>query len=117
MSAIDAVTEEGAVTLTTPVLTGDGRVATRPAHRPGPGPGQLLIRCRANALCGSDRGLFRHGATTIAGHEASGEVAAAGEGCATPVGTRGVVYLMAYCGRCRSCLAGATNVCAASVGR
>jgi threonine dehydrogenase-like Zn-dependent dehydrogenase len=38
-------------------------------------------------------------------------VIAAGPGTTTPVGARGVVYLMVYCGQCRSCRFGATNVC------
>ncbi len=99
------------MTLTAPVLTGDGHVGSRTVRRPQPGPGQLVLRCRANAICGSDRGLFRTGSTTIAGHEAAGEVVAAGTETTTPAGSRGVVYLMSYCGRCRSCAAGATNVC------
>ncbi|MFC5825034.1 alcohol dehydrogenase catalytic domain-containing protein [Nonomuraea insulae] len=96
---------------TVPFLVGGGRVEHRTHTYPAPGPGQLLIQPRANALCGSDAGLFRDGAPVVAGHEAAGTVIAAGPGTSTPVGARGVVYLMAYCGRCRSCLAGATNLC------
>ncbi|MEV0384816.1 alcohol dehydrogenase catalytic domain-containing protein [Nonomuraea sp. NPDC050643] len=96
---------------TAPFLTGGGRVELRPHSYPEPGPGQLLVRPRANALCGSDHGLFRDGTPVVAGHEAAGTVAAAGPDTTTPVGTRGVIYLMAYCGRCRSCRAGATNLC------
>lgn len=100
----------------TPILIGARRVERRSTTRPEPGPGQLVLRCRANALCGSDHGLFEHGSTTVAGHELAGEVVATGAGTTTPVGARGVVYLMAYCGRCRSCAAGATNVCLAKTG-
>ncbi|MEU6715523.1 alcohol dehydrogenase catalytic domain-containing protein [Nonomuraea sp. NPDC046802] len=96
---------------TAPFLVGGGRVEHRSHAYPEPGPGQLLIRPRANALCGSDHGLFRDGSPVVAGHEAAGTVVAAGPGTATAVGTRGVIYLMAYCGRCRSCHAGATNLC------
>jgi threonine dehydrogenase-like Zn-dependent dehydrogenase len=53
---------------------------------------------------------------TVQGHEAAGEVIATGPGTSTPIGTRGVVYLMVYCGRCRSCRYGATNVCLAKQG-
>ncbi|TDD12268.1 alcohol dehydrogenase [Nonomuraea deserti] len=96
---------------TAPFLAGAGRVEHRPRSYPGPGPGQLLVRPRANALCGSDAGLWRGGSPVVAGHEAAGTVVAAGRDTTTPVGTRGVIYLMAYCGRCRSCRAGATNLC------
>jgi threonine 3-dehydrogenase len=43
-------------------------------------------------------------------------VVAAGPGTNIPVGTRGVVYLMDFCGHCRSCLIGATNQCLAKRG-
>ncbi|MEV6282601.1 alcohol dehydrogenase catalytic domain-containing protein [Kribbella sp. NPDC051770] len=93
------------------VLVGGGRVEFREVERPVAGPGELVVRCRANAICGSDRGAFAGGVEVVQGHEAAGEVVAAGEGTTTAVGTRGVVYLMVFCGECRSCRAGATNVC------
>ena len=40
-------------------------------------------------------------------------VIAAGTGTTTPVGTRGAVFLMDYCGECRSCRLGYTNQCLA----
>ena len=45
------------------------------------------------------------------GHEAAGVVALAGPGTRTPVGTPGVIYLMDFCGACRSCRLGFTNQC------
>jgi threonine dehydrogenase-like Zn-dependent dehydrogenase len=45
------------------------------------------------------------------GHEAAGIVAAAGPGTNTPVGTPGAVFLMVFCGACRSCRLGLTNQC------
>jgi threonine 3-dehydrogenase len=99
------------MTFTAPVLAGDGRVVYREVRPLEPGPGQLLLRSRANAICGSDRAAFRAGTTVVQGHEAAGEVVAAGPGTSTPIGTRGVVYLMVFCGQCRSCRYGATNVC------
>ena len=80
---------------------------------PEPGHGQLLIRCRANALCASDLGQYYDGAPIAPGHEAAGVVAATGSGTQTPVGTPGVVFLMDFCGTCRSCKLGLTNQCMA----
>ncbi|MEV8374920.1 alcohol dehydrogenase catalytic domain-containing protein [Kribbella sp. NPDC056861] len=97
--------------LSAAMLVGDGQVAHREVEPPEPGPGQLLLRARANAICGSDRGAFLAGASVVQGHETAGEVIAVGSGTTTAVGTRGVVYLMVYCGECRSCQLGATNVC------
>jgi threonine 3-dehydrogenase len=95
-----------------PVFQGEGRIGWGEKPVLAPGPGQLLLRVKANALCGSERGQFFHGSEVTPGHEAAGVVAAAGPGTRTPVGTPGVVFLMGFCGECRSCRAGATNQCA-----
>ena len=94
-----------------PFLVGNRHVEVREHRYSEPGPGQLLVRVRANAVCGSDRGIFLNGSDIVAGHEAAGEVVGVGTGTSTPNGTRGVIYLMAYCGACRSCRLGATNLC------
>ena len=78
-----------------------------------PGEGELLIEVRANAICGTDRQQWIEGSDVVPGHEAAGVVIAAGGGTTTPVGTPGVVFLMDFCGKCRSCRAGATNQCLA----
>jgi propanol-preferring alcohol dehydrogenase len=80
---------------------------------PQPGPGQLLIRGKANALCASELGAYYRGASVTPGHEAAGIVVAAGPGTGTAVGTPGVVFLMDFCGECRSCRLGLTNQCLA----
>ena len=76
-----------------------------------PGRGQLLIRTKANALCGSERGQFFDGSGVTPGHEAAGVVVDAGPETDTATGTRGVIYLMDFCGECRSCTLGFTNQC------
>ena len=76
-----------------------------------PGPGELLLRVRANALCGSERSQFFDGAPVTPGHEAAGTVVAAGLDTHTPEGTTGAVFLMDFCGECRSCRLGYTNQC------
>ena len=78
---------------------------------PTPGPGELLIRVRANALCGSERPQYFDGTPVTPGHEAVGEVARAGPETCTKAGTPGAIFLMDYCGTCRSCRLGATNQC------
>lgn len=98
-------------TATAPLLRGGGRVDRVQIDYPDPGPGQLMLRARANAVCGSDRGAWEHGAAVVPGHEVAGEVVAAGPGTTTEPGTRGVVYLMVYCGSCGNCTRGLTNLC------
>lgn len=102
--------------LTVPVMRGDRTISFEDRSYPEPGPGQLLVGNRANALCGSDRQGFVAGSPVVAGHEVAGEVVAAGPDTTTPIGSRGVLYLMVYCGECRSCRGGATNVCLAKEG-
>jgi threonine 3-dehydrogenase len=98
-------------TMRVPHFVGQGRIdfAEKPVGTPGPG--QLLLQVKANALCGSERGQFLNGTTVTPGHEAAGTVVAAGPQTHTPIGTAGVVFLMDFCGSCRSCRLGLTNQC------
>jgi len=98
-----------------PLFTG-GSIATVEKPVPVPGAGELLLRVQANAICGTDRKQYRDGSDVTPGHEAAGVVVAAGEGTRTPVGTLGVVFLMDFCGTCRSCALGYTNQCLAKRG-
>ena len=98
---------------TTPHFSGHSHIGTIEKPVPQPGAGQLLLQCKANALCGSERGQFSQGSKVTPGHEAAGIVVARGAGTSTPLGTPGVVFLMDFCGQCRSCRAGFTNQCLA----
>ncbi len=98
-------------TMRVPHFVGQSRIEFQEKPVPVPGAGQLLIQVKANALCGSERGQFFGGSSVTPGHEAAGIVAAAGPDTTTPVGTPGVVFLMAFCGVCRSCRLGFTNQC------
>ena len=100
----------------TPHFLGQGRIEFREKPVPTPGPGQLLIQVKANALCGSEKGQFYGGSDVTPGHEAAGIVTAAGPNTHISVGTPGVVFLMDFCGQCRSCRRGATNQCLAKRG-
>ena len=97
--------------MTVPKFEGDGIISFHEKEVPVPGPGQLLLQVGANALCGSERGQFYQGSAVTPGHEGAGIVVAAGPETSTPVGTPGVVFLMDFCGQCRSCLLGFTNQC------
>jgi threonine 3-dehydrogenase len=99
-------------TMTAARFLGNGQIRCEEKPVPQPGSGQLLIQVKANALCASDMHAFRHGADMLTpGHEAAGVVVHAGAGTRTAVGTHGVVYLMDFCGTCRSCRLGHTNQC------
>src|ERR1700724_406247 len=94
-----------------PLFAGNKEIKFAEKTVPEPETGQLLLRVRANALCGSERPQFFDGASVTPGHEATGTVVAAGPGTRTPVGTTGAVFLMDFCGKCRSCRLGFTNQC------
>jgi len=96
-----------------PRFAGDRRIEAWVRPVPAPDVGELLIRVRANALCGTDRSQYLHGSDVVPGHEAAGTVAEVGPGTTTPVGTPGVVFLMDFCGACRSCRLALTNQCLA----
>lgn len=97
--------------MTVPKFDGGGSISFHEKPVPAPGPRQLLLQVGANALCGSERGQFYDGSPITPGHESAGIVAAAGRDTATPVGTVGAVFLMDFCGACRSCVLGFTNQC------
>ncbi|MFV0430094.1 MAG: zinc-dependent alcohol dehydrogenase family protein [Arachnia sp.] len=101
-------------------LPGDSTAQVRQYPIPTPGPGQLVIKMGASGICGSDLGYIYHEYKThkgldgkpayrgvIAGHEPSGRVVAAGDGCVRfTEGDRVIVYHIVGCGRCPNCRAG-----------
>ena len=89
-------------------------------ERPEPGPGEILLRVKAIAICPSDSRLWEDGHASgtypdhpyTQGHEFSGEVAELGQGVAgPPVGTPVAVTPLWTCGECDLCRDGMTNVC------
>jgi threonine dehydrogenase-like Zn-dependent dehydrogenase len=100
-------------TASAPRFLGQGKIEFAEHPIPSPGARQLLLRVRANAICGTDRAQYYDGSDVVPGHEAVGTVDQAGLDTTIPVGTTGAVYLMDFCGRCRSCVLGLTNQCLA----
>jgi L-iditol 2-dehydrogenase len=94
---------------------GDLRVDDLPV--PEPGPGELTIRVRTCATCGTDAKIFHHGHHHISlprvlGHEIAGEVAAVGSGVeGWGPGDRVQVIAAIPCGDCYYCRRGQETVC------
>jgi threonine 3-dehydrogenase len=99
------------MTVEVPRFRGNGVIEFARHEYRDPGPGELLVRIGANAICGTDRNEYFNGSPIVPGHEAAGVVEATGSGVGVSTGTRGVIYLMDFCGDCRSCRVGATNQC------
>jgi threonine 3-dehydrogenase len=94
-----------------PVFVGNRQIKFAEKLVPQPGPGQLLLQVHANALCGSEKPQFFDGTSTTPGHEAAGTIVATGPNTRISVGTPGTIFLMDFCGHCRSCVLGYTNQC------
>lgn len=75
---------------------------------PCPGPGELRLRVRRTALCGSDGKLWHKGATQVPGHEIFGCIDAPGH---ARHGERALVYIPVHCGHCARCRGGQTHTC------
>jgi L-iditol 2-dehydrogenase len=94
---------------------GDLRVEDVPA--PVAGPGELTIRVRSCATCGTDAKIFHHGHHHISlprvlGHEIAGEVAEVGSGVnGWSPGDRVQVIAAIPCGVCHYCRRGQETVC------
>ena len=63
-----------------PSFRGEGKIVFVDREYADPGPGELLVRVNANAICGTDREQFYAGSEVTPGHEAAGTVELAGRG-------------------------------------
>ena len=87
---------------------------------PDVGPGEVLLRVKAAAVCGTDIRMYRNGARgataanpLVLGHEVSGIVEAAGAGVSGY--SKGMPVAVAPnmgCGVCDQCVSGNTQMCA-----
>lgn len=86
-------------------------------EKPTAGPGELLIRIRACATCGTDAKIFNHGhprlqPPQIIGHEIAGEIVEIGTGVTGfESGDRVQVIAAIPCGECWACRAGKMQIC------
>jgi len=94
------------------------RVEVRTAPRPVPGPGEVLVETAHVGICGSDLHALhgRHPFIDLPvspGHEATGVVAAVGDGVEVfAEGDRVLVEPNLICGLCTYCTSGRYNLCA-----
>ncbi len=82
--------------------------------KPGPGPGEILVRVVASGICGSDvMEWYRiKRAPLVLGHEIAGDIEAVGEGVEEyEVGDRVFVSHHVPCMECRYCMSGHHSTC------
>ena len=87
---------------------GDKKITIGSLERPRPLAGEVLLRVKRTALCGSDTKLWIKGAKFTPGHEIFGVVEQPGHALH---GRRCLVYIPVHCGHCATCLAGDTQMC------
>jgi alcohol dehydrogenase, propanol-preferring len=104
--------------LTSPAPVGRDRLELRELPVPVPGPGQLLLKVLANAVCRTDLHVIEGDLAEpklplVPGHQIVGTVETLGEGVSgVAVGDRiGVPWLGDVCGRCVYCRSGRENLC------
>ncbi len=90
------------------VFHGERRISVADLDRPVAGDGEVLLKVRRTALCGSDAKLWVKGAEYTPGHEIFGVVEQPGHALD---GRRCLVYIPVHCGRCDTCRAGDTQMC------
>jgi L-iditol 2-dehydrogenase len=101
------------------LITAPGQASLAEMEIPAIGPDDVLIRSRAVGICGSDVELYRgirpagfYRYPIVPGHEWAGEIAAVGERVrALAPGVKVVSEGFLFCGTCRNCRTGLTNLC------
>ena len=97
------------------VLAGKERFEIKEVEKPKCAPGEVLVKVKACAVCGTDLRIFRGQKKVdvpITGHEISGVIEEIGEGVREiSVGDRVVVETVVGCGDCDACRKGEENRC------
>jgi L-iditol 2-dehydrogenase len=102
------------------LLPGNRQVVVTDLPKPTAGPGEVLVRIKASAICRSDLSLYYGEAVVqgdragkvVTGHEPAGVIEEVGPGVSTiSPGERVAVYLAVGCGVCSHCRAGDFHLC------
>jgi len=101
----------------TAVLNAPRKLDLVDRSRPVAGPGEVVIRTAATAVCHTDLSIYvgEHPGVkypVVMGHESTGVIDSLGEGVSeVKPGQHVIINPIIACGRCDSCLRGAGNLC------
>jgi len=99
------------------VFYGPGDIRIENKDKPKPAPGEVLIKIKNCAVCGTDVRIYSYGQANvkpphIIGHEIAGVISEIGEGVEScREGERVTVVTCVGCGVCDFCLDGRVNLC------
>lgn len=106
------------MTMRAAMFRGPGDLRVEDVPHPGePAAGEVLLRMRATAACGTDAKIMRHGhprldPPMVIGHELAGDVVAIGDGVeGLTVGDGAQVIAAVPCGTCWYCERGRMTIC------
>mgnify|MGYP006292580799 CR=1 FL=1 len=97
------------------VIKQPGVIQVEEVKKPSPGPGEVLLKVNACAICGTDQRVLsgeKHVDVPVVGHEISGVVAEIGVGVPNyKVGERYDVQTVIGCNNCEMCRQDRQNLC------
>lgn len=97
------------------VIESPGKIAVKEVPKPTPGPGEVLLKVEACALCGTDQRVLRGEkavSVPIIGHEITATAVELGAGVSPlHMGKRIAVQTVIGCGKCPPCLRHQENLC------
>jgi len=99
------------------LFTAPGQITITDVPKPDAGPGEVLIKVQACAVCGTDVKIFGHGhpklkPPRVLGHELAGTIAEIGNGVAGyEVGDRVCIVTVVGCRQCDLCRQEKFNIC------
>ena len=103
------------------IFEGPGKMGVKEVSAPSCGKGEVLVKVKACAICGTDIRIYRYGQKNvkpphIIGHEIAGTVEEIGEGVdGISVGDPVILVTSVGCGECKFCRKGWHNLCSAGV--
>ncbi|CEP69407.1 GroES (chaperonin 10)-like [Moorella glycerini] len=93
------------------IFKGNEEIEIVDKEMPVAGPDDVLIKVSYCGLCGSDKRLFYQGSAIVPGHEISGVIVQSGANVSLKAGTKAIIYIPLFCGKCVECRTGNNNRC------